>query len=71
MKKAPKGVVVFLRGHRRYFYGLLGRSPDSEWFEKVLSQGSLSAEATAKIEDRKLRISKTDNWPDHFPLGLL
>jgi 5-oxoprolinase (ATP-hydrolysing) len=52
------------------FTDCLGRSPDSEWFRaKVLSRGSLSAEAIAKIEDRKLRISKTDNWPDHFPIG--
>ena len=52
------------------FTDCLGRSPDSEWFRaKVLSRGSLSAEAIEKTEDRKLRVLKTDNWPDHFPIG--
>ena len=52
------------------FTDCLGRSPDCKWFRaKVLSRGSLSAEAVKETKDRKLKISKMDNCPHDFPIG--
>ena len=52
------------------FTDCLGCSPDGKWFRaKVLSRGSLSAEAVEQTPDRRLKISKTDNWPEDFPVG--
>jgi hypothetical protein len=52
------------------FTDCIGCSPDDKWFRaKVLSRGSFSAEAVEQTEDRTLKISKTDNWPEDFPVG--
>ena len=41
-----------------------------EWFRaKVLSRGSIPAEALEQIDAKTLKISKTENLPKHFVRG--
>lgn len=65
-----KGAWSFYVDTGGTFTDCLGCSPDGKWFRaKVLSRGSLSAEAVEQTSDRTLKISKTDNWPEDFPVG--
>ena len=52
------------------FTDCLGLSPEREWFRaKVLSRGSIPAEAVEQIDAKTLKISKTENLPKHFVRG--
>ena len=52
------------------FTDCLGLSPEREWFRaKVLSRGSISAEAVEQIDAKTLKISKTENLPKQFVRG--
>ena len=52
------------------FTDCLGLSPEKKWFRaKVLSRGSIPAEAVEQIDTKTLKISKTENLPKQFVRG--
>ena len=52
------------------FTDCLGLSPNDELIRaKVLSRGSLSAHALEISGNKKVRISRNDDWPIDFPVG--
>ena len=52
------------------FTDCLGLSPQKEWFRaKVLSRGSLVAEAVEQTDSQKLKISDAPDWPKEIVQG--